>query len=77
MWRYAGSIHAKSPDYLHGVWWSLVISGLFHVKLKGSYSLTKRSISVGIHPIMLSDSNNLSMSAATTELLVTLTAAEH
>uniref|UniRef100_A0A8C9ZE21 Serine/threonine-protein kinase n=1 Tax=Sander lucioperca TaxID=283035 RepID=A0A8C9ZE21_SANLU len=49
-WKYAGSIHAKSPDYLHGVWCTLVmvISGLLHVKLKGSYSLTKRSISVGI-----------------------------
>ena len=47
-WKYAGSIHAKSPDYLHGVWWSLVmgISGLFHVKLKGSYSLTKSSMSI-------------------------------
>uniref|UniRef100_A0A8C9ZLM4 SWI/SNF related BAF chromatin remodeling complex subunit ATPase 4a n=1 Tax=Sander lucioperca TaxID=283035 RepID=A0A8C9ZLM4_SANLU len=57
MWKYTGSIHAKSTDYLHGVWWSLAIaiSGLFLVRQKGSYSLTKRSISVGILSIMLSD----------------------
>uniref|UniRef100_A0A8C9XTF2 Uncharacterized protein n=1 Tax=Sander lucioperca TaxID=283035 RepID=A0A8C9XTF2_SANLU len=30
MWKYAGSIHAKSPDYLHGVWWKY--AGSIHAK---------------------------------------------
>uniref|UniRef100_A0A8C9XPV9 Kalirin RhoGEF kinase b n=1 Tax=Sander lucioperca TaxID=283035 RepID=A0A8C9XPV9_SANLU len=51
-------MHSPNPPDSILVGLVMVISGLFDVKLKGSYSLTKRSISVGIHPIMLSHTLN-------------------
>lgn len=45
---------------------AIAISRLFSVEQKGSYSLTKRPLSVGTLYIMLSDTNNLSRAVAKT-----------